>query len=321
MRHDHFLQSVRRPPVPHRSRSLPSAVRTERNNVHAQIDRFVEHLKAQRLIARNTELAYRSDLQQFCLFLRDHGIDDWDVTVDVVREFHTDLERRYSKATTRARKLAAVKAIYRFLLEDGVVKENPARLLDLPTPAKRTPESLSRAQLVQLVDSADQGRESAGSRLERAKLTRDRAMLALLCATGLLASELVALDVDEQIVITGQVEFGKLTNRRRSVRLDEPIRATIETYLVEARPLLAKGATDPALFLNHHGNRLTRQGFWLIVKQCAKRAGIDGITPRLLRHSCATHKLTDGFELKDVQSLLGHAHLSTTQVYARVRSD
>jgi len=285
-----------------------------------QIDRFVEYLKNQRLIARNTELAYRSDLQQYCTFLRDQGQTDWDVSTDTLRAFHLDLERRYSKATTRARKLAAVKAVYRFLVDDGVVKENPARLLDLPTPIKRAPESLSREQLVRLIDGAGIGADTSNSRLERAKHVRDRAMLLLLSTTGLLASELVALDVDEQIVLSGYLEMGKNTNRRRLVRLDEVTLGAIERYLFEARPLLAKEALDSALFLNHHGNRLTRQGFWLIVKQCARRAGIEGITPRLLRHSCATHKMSDGAELKELQSLLGHAHLSTTQVYARTRS-
>ena len=284
------------------------------------IDRFVEYLKAQRLIARNTELAYRSDLQQYCTFLRDRGLDAWDVPSETMQAFHRDLEQRYTKATTRARKLAAVKAIYRYLVDDGVVRENPARLLDLPAPAKRAPESLSRDQLVRLIESAGDSSEPHVSPLERAKLVRDRAMLSLLCTTGLLASELVALDVDEQIVLNGFLELGRNTNRRRSVRLDEPTLGAIERYLFESRPLLAKETGASALFLNHHGHRLTRQGFWLIVKQCARRAGIEGITPRLLRHSCATHLLTDGAELKEIQSLLGHAHLSTTQVYARVRS-
>jgi len=288
--------------------------------VLAHIDRFVDHLNAHRLIARNTELAYRSDLQQYCTFLRDRGISDWDVPVDVIQAFQVDLEQRYSKATTRARKLAAVKAIYRFLLDDGVVRENPSRLLDLPTPAKRTPETLSAEQLVQLIGTADDLKGHGISRLERAKLLRDRAMLTLLCTTGLLASELVSLDVNEETVLNGHLQLGKATNRNRSVLLDTETRSTIERYLLEARPLLAKDGGDRALFLNHHGNRLTRQGFWLIVKLYARKAGIEGITPRLLRHSCAAHKLTDGADLKDVQSMLGHAHLSTTQVYTRVRS-
>ena len=283
------------------------------------IDRFLEHLKTQRLIALNTELAYRSDLKQYCTYLRDRGISDWGVPVDIVHDYQRDLEQRYSKATTRARKLAAVKAVYRFLLDDGVVRENPARHLDLPTPAKRTPVSLSREQLDLLIHAAEQGMEGEQSRLERAKLIRDRAMLSLLCDTGLLASELVALDIDEPALVEGHLELGRKTNRRRSVAVDGDTKAALEHYVVEGRPLLAKEHADPALFLNHHGNRLTRQGFWLIIKQCARRAGIDGITPRLLRHSCAAHRLTAGAELKDIQSLLGHAHLSTTQVYARAR--
>ncbi len=285
-----------------------------------QIDRFMDYLKTQRLIARNTELAYRSDLQQYQVYLRDHGITQWDVPAELVREYQRELEQRYSKTTTRARKLAAMKAIYRFLLENGEVKENPARGLELPTPAKRAPETLSSEQLAKLIAVADAQPSDPLSALEQAKRTRDRAMLSLLISTGLLASELVALDLDEQTATNGNVRLGKKTFRERSVHLEAQTQEALEHYLLEARPQLGKDRTELALFLNHHGHRLTRQGFWLIVKQYARKAGIEGITPRLLRHSCAARKLTDGARLKEVQSLLGHAHLSTTQVYARTQT-
>ncbi len=285
------------------------------------IEAFVQSLAAagaaqQRNVSLNTVMAYRSDLEQFCDFLERRGQHTWSVSPLEVIEYKRDLEVRYAKATTRARKLAAVKAFYRYLVRTDQVASDPARHLDVPVPIKHAPETLSREQLSLLVSSA---RATDGAPpLEEAKSLRDYAMLSLLSSTGLLASELVALDLASR-ADAGALDLGA-PSRQRTVTLDEATGAALDAYLAAGRPLLARGrSAEPALFVNHRGRRLTRQGFWLIVKQCAKRAGVDGISPRLLRHSCAAHKLTDGVQLKDVQELLGHAHASTTQAYVRAR--
>ena len=192
---------------------------------------------------------------------------------------------------------------------------DPARNLDLPTPFIHVPETLSRDQIQRLIDSTQVSDDALA--VEQAKASRDHAMLSLLCSTGLLASELVAIDLAD-FTPPATLGLGART-RRRLVAIDGPTGAALVAYIDQARPSLIHDSEEPALFVNHRGGRLTRQGFWLIIKLCATRAGIDGISPRLLRHSCAASQLTSGTELKKVQELLGHAHVSTTQAYVRAR--
>lgn len=288
--------------------------------MRGEIDEFVQQLEDQqasreRGVSQNTLLAYRSDLEQFREYLGRRGFTSWDIAALDIINYKRDLEERYGKATTRARKLAAVKALYRYLLAAGKIAHNPAQNLELPTPIKRTPDTLSREQLQRLIDSSrisDRAPE-----VEQAKAQRDHAMLSLLCSTGLLASELVAIDLGDYAA-AGTLGLGA-SPRRRVVIIDSATNASLRKYLDSARPTLSHSTEERALFLNHRGGRLTRQGFWLIIKGCAARAGIDGISPRLLRQSCASSKLTSGTELKEVQELLGHAHASTTQAYIRSR--
>lgn len=279
--------------------------------------RSLEDLQASRPqgVSLNTLLAYRSDLGQFVDFLERQGLATWNISSLDIMNYKRDLEARYAKPATRARKIAAVKAIYRYLVAAGRVPNDPIRNLDLPATIKRAPETLAREQLQRLVDSA---RVDGGlSPVDQAKGQRDYAMLAVLCATGLLASELVALNLGDYAT-GGTLELGA-PSRRRSVSIDRETDAALSAYVSTSRLLLTRESNEPALFVNHRGGRLTRQGFWLIVKQCAERAGIEGISPRLLRHSCAAYKLTSGAGLRQVQELLGHAHASTTQAYVRAR--
>ncbi len=288
--------------------------------MRGEIDEFVQSLEDQqatreRGVSRNTLMAYRSDLEQFLTYLGRQGLTSWSISALDAINYKRDLEERYSKATTRARKLAAVKALYRYLTATGKVAHDPIRNLDLPSPIKHAPETLSREQLQRLVESARVS--DTAPDMERAKAQRDHAMLSLLCSTGLLASELVAIDLADYGT-DGSLSLGG-PSRRRVVPIDGLTRTSLLTYIERARPTLTHGEGETALFVNHRGSRLTRQGFWLIIKQCAAHAGIAGISPRLLRHSCAAYKLTSGTELKQVQELLGHAHASTTQAYLRAR--
>jgi integrase/recombinase XerD len=151
--------------------------------------------------------------------------------------------------------------------------------------------------------------------------TRDCAMLQTLYATGMRVSELVSLDVDDVDLERGTVCCTGKQNRRRDVDLSPAATAALTQYLETGRPVIAKSADESALFLNHRGNRLTRQGFWLILKQYAQAAGIDEITPHTLRHSFAAHQITRGRDLGDVQRILGHVSISTTQIYQRIAND
>ncbi len=286
--------------------------------VREAVDAFLRSLESShengRPAARfNTIAAYRIDLEQLVHYLTAHGFTTFAVEpIDLV-EYKRDLEMRYDSAASRARKIAAVRALYKYLLHTKVIERNPAQRLTSPTPIKKPPRVISGEQLRQLVEGARAG--PTHNTLEAAMLQRDHAMLALLSSTGIQASELVALNLAD--VAPDHVVTVRTTSHNRYVSPDLTTAAIIDGYVRDARRVLqGEHPADDALFLNHRGHRLTRQGFWLIIKQAAERVGITGISPRLLRHSAAAVKLNDGVEIRDVQALLGHANVATTLVYA-----
>ncbi|MCL4509252.1 MAG: tyrosine-type recombinase/integrase [Chloroflexi bacterium] len=287
--------------------------------VQEDIEDFLRYLRErdavqQRITSENTIMAYRSDLEQFRSFLEAHGCDSWDVTASDIVEYKRDLDARYVKATTRARKIASVRALYRFLVREHRVHRDPAKALTMPPPVKRAPEVVTETTLQQLVAAV--GCSETATAADTAKALRDRAMLRLMIASGLLPSELVALDIDDVIGSAIHVRSG---NRSRVVHADGKAREALDAYLASGRLVLNGSASERALFVNARGGRLTRQGFWLIVKQYAQRAGLAGVSPRVLRHSCAAVMLHNGAGLSDVQHLLGHAHTSSTKAYAHTR--
>jgi integrase/recombinase XerD len=263
----------------------------------------------------NTIMAYRNDLNQVCVYLKRQQIENWQ---QVTREHITDylLEMREGQAyrpTTIARKLAALKAFFRYMQSTGIITSNPIEKLDAPRVQRELPHVLSQEQIASLFRQV---------KVETPAGQRDFAMLHILCATGMRVSELVSLnlaDFDAEratIVCPGRSSRNK---RERVLPLSpETVEATIH-YLATARPLLViRHPEEQALFLNRHGERLTRQGFWLIIKSYARQANIAEITPHMLRHSFAILMLQGGMELRSVKELLGHAHISTTQVYSQL---
>ena len=283
------------------------------------IEDFLQYLLTEdtvtkRHTSRNTVLAYRNDVEQFAAYLHHHGFNSWDVTPLDLVNYKRDLDARYAKASTRARKLASVRALYRFLHQEQRIQRDPAKMLQLPTPIRRAPEVITVEQLERLVTAARVLPESIG--IERAKQQRDFAMLLLLSTAGLLASEVVALDVDD---VSATEVHVRSTNRERVVALESAIADVLTEYIHTSRPLIVGSPEECALFVNARGWRLTRQGFWLIVKHYAHKAGLDSVSPRLLRHSCAAQKLQEGAELTNVQQLLGHAHTSSTRAYVHPR--
>ena len=222
-------------------------------------------------------------------------------------------ERNYA-ATTAARKVAAAKSFFGFMVAEGRIKDNPTLNVTSPRVGKSLPKAISYNQAMLLLE------QPAKSSTPEAK--RDKAILELLYASGMRVSELVSLNLVDINVDDGDVRcFGK-GHKERIIPIAYRAAATVKKYLQEARPHLAHDDTERALFLNARGERLTRQGLWQILKGYAKSAGLNkGITPHTLRHSFATHMLNGGADLRSVQELLGHANISTTQVYTHLTTE
>ncbi len=259
----------------------------------------------------NTVMAYRNDLNQLCHYLQELGVEDWSqVTRVQLADYLTNMREGQSyRPTTVARKLAAFKSFFRYLRKEAHIEGNPVEELEAPSIPKEPPQVLTVEQINSLFEQVNVG-TIAGQ--------RDLAMLHMLYATGMRASELVSLRVDDfdkeqaTIVCPGR---NAQTRRERTLPLSPLVVETTMQYLTKARPRLARHPEERALFLNHHGESLTRQGFWLIIKGYARLAGISEITPHMLRHSFAMLMIRGGMELRSVQELLGHAHISTVQVY------
>ena len=277
----------------------------------ATIEDFVEHLRVERGLSANTLSAYRSDLNQFREYMARAERDSWSVPPAFVRQFMNELVQREYEPSSQARKLAALKSLYRYLLSAGVVTSDPTAGLDGARVKKRLPQTLSRAQVERLLQEAASGRAPEN--------LRDRAMLEALYATGMRVSELAALDLADVDRAEETITLARDGSGERRVPLRGRALAAVEDYLAAGRARLKPSADEPALFLNHRGARLTRQGFWLIVKTYARRAGIKAhITPHTLRHSFAEHRLRADGNVRQVQRMLGHASLATTQIYAEL---
>ena len=222
-------------------------------------------------------------------------------------------ERKYASSTV-ARKMAAIKSFFNYLAAEGELQGDPAARMSAPKVDKYTPRAISHEEVERLLQQPGKHDESGFAKPET---SRDRAMLETLYSTGMRVSELVALDCEDVDLVGSSMRCASRTVRERSVPLRESAIAAIDHYLSHARPMLLL-RDDQALFLNHRGNRLTRQGFWLILKSYASSAEIADITPHTLRHTFATHALGRGLDLREVQHLLGHVSISTTQVYRRL---
>lgn len=291
-----------------------------------QMTSFLRFLGEERHLSVNTLSAYQNDLRQFEEYLgseRFEGLsrsadDSQDGHLahasrdDVVAFFLNLRERGYSPATI-ARKMAAVKSVFQFLHRRGDVATNPAVNLGSPEVKKPLPRAIPVSDIDTLIRQASMRSSPEG--------LRNAAMLQVLCSTGMRVTEVVSLDLDDLDIEKRCLFCTGRNARRRELPLPEPALATLETYLKTGRPfLLNPDHGTPALFLNHRGRRLTRQGFWLIMKAMARQSGIAReVTPHTLRHSFAAHRLKDGVGLQRLRELLGHANISTTQIYTQVQ--
>jgi integrase/recombinase XerD len=273
---------------------------------------FIHYLAVERGLARNTLESYERDLTQYIDFLRGQGVGSLrESTKSHILNYLLRLKREGRAAATVSRAMVAIRSLYRFLFQERMIDSDPSQHMDTPKVEKRLPKVLSVEEVEALL-AAPQTSDPPG--------VRDKAMLELLYATGMRVSELISLNVSDVNLEMGFVRCTGKGSKERIVPLGRLAGAAVEAYIRNARPrLIKRGKPEEALFVNHLGTRLTRQGFWKIIKGYARSAGIvKEITPHTLRHSFATHLLENGADLRAVQEMLGHADIATTQIYTHV---
>jgi integrase/recombinase XerD len=291
--------------------------------LETQVQSYLDHLTIERGVAANTLSSYRRDLRRYLEHLAMRGIDDLaNVSEDDVSEFLVALRRGDPdagasplSAVSAARALIAVRGLHRFAAAEGLTDADVAREVKPPTPGRRLPKSLTIDEVLALLAAAGGDSPSEGP------LTlRNRALLEFLYSTGARISEAVGLDVDDIDTHARSVLLRGKGGKQRLVPVGRPAVEALQAYLVRGRPELARrGRSTPSMFLNARGGRLSRQSAWQVLQDAAERAGITSkVSPHTLRHSFATHLLDGGADVRVVQELLGHASVTTTQIYTLV---
>ncbi|AXB43548.1 site-specific tyrosine recombinase XerD [Amycolatopsis albispora] len=281
------------------------------------IKAYLNHLTVERGTAKNTLDSYARDLRRYAAHLEASGVTDFTaVSPEHIAAFGAALregdgEHQPLAASSSARALVAVRGLHRFAHADGITEQDPAREVRPPAAARRLPKALPVDQVLKLLDTPP---------AEGDRPLRDRALLELLYSTGARISEAVGLDLDDIDAAERTVRLDGKGGKQRLVPIGRPAVEALDAYLVRARPsLAARGRGTAAVFLNARGGRLTRQSAWQVLKTSAERAGIQAVvSPHTLRHSFATHLLEGGADVRVVQELLGHASVTTTQVYTLV---
>lgn len=281
--------------------------------IEAEIRLFLNHLLIEKGLSDNTVASYGHDLASFLQFLTARKISSLQEVkkADVV-DYLLELKNRGIGARTHARHLVSIRQLYRFLMLEGRLESDPTLNISFPKTWRKLPNVLSYSQVEALLAQPD----------ETTLGIRDKAMLELLYATGLRVSELINLTVKDVNLESGFLICQGKGSKERLVPIGTSARESISKYCATARGQLLGDRRTDLLFVNCFGRKLSRQGFWKILKEYAKRAGIQQtITPHTLRHSFATHLLENGADLRSVQAMLGHASISTTQIYTHVTMD
>ena len=287
------------------------------NRIQRTIEEFCGFLLTEKSASVNTVAAYRSDLGQLADFMETRSItDSWKgLDRSTIQDFILDLKARGYTETSVARKVAAIRSFFSFLAAGGTITGNPTEDLASPHIRRSSPTTLTSSEIDELMEQP--------TRKSTPEAMRDLAMLELLYATGMRVTELVSMDVGH-LSLQPHSAYVQCTGRRskqRSIPIHENAVEALNTYLEDGRPVLLRNRGEPALFLNRRGERLTRQGFWFILKGYARSAHLSrDITPHTLRHSFAAHMLRGGMPLRNVQEMMGHANISTTQVYTHLTS-
>lgn len=303
----------------------PATAAPPRSPLRREVDGWLNHLRVERGLSAHTVQAYRRDTSRYLEFLADRGVQDSaQVREQHVADFLADLRhgdqrtgRAPLAATSAARAVVAVRGLHRFLVLEGQAEADPAAAVTPPVPSRRLPKALRLDQVEQLLTAASRGDTPAA--------LRDRALLETLYSCGARVSELIALDLDDLPVEDDEPMlrlFGK-GRKQRLVPLGRYAVQALDGWLVRGRPaLVVRGRGTPAVFVNQRGGRLSRQSAWTVIQQVARRAGLEtAVSPHTLRHSFATHLLDGGADIRVVQELLGHASVTTTQIYTHVSTE
>lgn len=273
-----------------------------------QIKLFLEFLQNDKKLSDNTLQSYRRDINQYENYLSKENINYLKVSEDEITDYFKGLKKEGKKTSTISRNLATIRSFYQFLIRTKKVKVDPTKNIQSPKIEKRVPSVLSSEEVELLLEQPKD---------VDLKGTRDKAMLEFAYATGMKVTEIIDLNIEDVDFDNSTVkcEAGK---KSRIIPLGSLAEKALKEYVQDARPILIKDENNKSLFVNMNGSRLTRQGFWKIVKYYKEKAHIDkDITPHVLRHSFATHLLQNGADLKSIQAMLGHSDISSTQIYAQ----
>jgi len=278
------------------------------------VGKFLESLEYEKGLSQNTLESYGADLRDYQMFLNDHSSETLiDVTPSTIVGYLMFLRRKGRSTATVARRLASIKSFYRFLLKEGYIDKDPSENLSSPSLERRLPKVLTLAEIERLLDQPDPSTPIG---------LRDKAILEVLYATGLRVSELTNLDLGDVDLREGFVRCIGKGSKERVVPLGEIAIASTRSYIENGRPTLIFDQKELSLFVNQNGGRMTRQSIWKLVKKYSERARIPKeVTPHTIRHSFATHLLEHGADIRAVQEMLGHADISTTQIYTHVTKD
>jgi tyrosine recombinase xerD len=271
-----------------------------------QVKLFLDFLKDDKKLSDNTLQSYRRDIEQYEKYVSDNKINYLKVTEETILEYMEYLREENKKESTISRSLASIRSFYQYLIRVKKIKKDPTMTIESPKINKRTPNILTSKEVELLLDQPKD---------VDLKGTRDNAMLEFAYATGMRVTEMISLDIDDVKLDEGYVVC-RGRSKSRNIPLGSMSLKALKEYIDDARPYLIRDESEEALFVNVNGTRLTRQGFWKIVKYYKEQAHIEkDITPHVLRHSFATHLLQNGADLKAIQTMLGHSDISSTQVY------
>ncbi len=275
------------------------------------IKRFLKFLKETRKLSDNTVESYGRDLRQYIEYLENKNIFSFNNTnKTTIITYLLFLQKKGRATSTISRNLASLRAFYHYLVSQQIIDKDPTLNLESPKIEKKLPTILTSEEVELLLAQPD---------CSDVKGIRDKSMLELLYATGIRVSELISLNVTDANIELGYIKCCKNNDRERIVPVGSIALEALEKYLSCSRSYLVKDSRTKSLYVNYQGKRLTRQGFWKIVKRYTDQSNISkGITPHTLRHSFAAHLLENGADLKSVQEMLGHSDISTTQVYTQI---
>ncbi|MBO0439066.1 site-specific tyrosine recombinase XerD [Candidatus Enterococcus ikei] len=277
-----------------------------------QVTDYLHYLQIERGLSLNTRKSYERDLHKYLAFLKEQKVDSWQL-IDryIIMEYLQTLHNENNSSATIIRMISSLRGFHQFIRQERITDHDPMQHIDSPKKAQKLPSTLSVEEVTLLIETPDTTKPLG---------IRNRTILEVMYATGLRVSELVDLKIGDLHLSIGLVQTIGKGDKERIIPLGDYAIQWIQKYMEDARPILIKkNQNETHLFVNHHGNPLSRQGVWKNLKQIVREAGIDkNITPHTLRHSFATHLLENGADLRIVQELLGHADISTTQIYTHI---